>query len=86
MKNHQPRLRVVAWMMLNSKNQVGQASLPAGALGPIIRMEGIDTAGRMAWTKFALDPDVCMTLKEVEQRRRGQVKKRATRDCNLQAW
>jgi hypothetical protein len=66
-------LRVVAWV-LHSSFPVRQASVPARALGPIIRMEGLGAAVR--WTKvtFALAPEVGMTLIEVKQRRKGRVK------------
>jgi hypothetical protein len=66
-------LRVVAWV-LHSSFPVRQASFPARALGPVIRMEGRGAAVR--WTKetFALAPDGCMTLIEVKQRSKGRVK------------
>jgi hypothetical protein len=31
-KSHQPHLRVVAWLVLNSKNPIGQALIPALAM------------------------------------------------------
>ena len=42
MKNHQPRLRVVAWVLLNSKIPVYQAPFPIPKLGLLIRIAGID--------------------------------------------
>ena len=60
--------------MLHSSFPVRQASVPARALGPIIRMEGLGAAVRWTDRTFALAPEVCMTLIEVKQRGKGRVK------------
>jgi hypothetical protein len=41
-KNHQPRSRVVACVLLSPKKLVGQALFPARELELVIRMAGID--------------------------------------------
>jgi len=73
MKNHQPRLRVVAWVLQNSF-LIRQASLPAYGLEHIIRMKG--TGATLHWTGLRLElvPEVSMTLIEVNQRSKGRVK------------
>ena len=63
-KNHQPRLRVVAWNSDVASDSC-QAQLPAGVLSGLIRTAGIEAA--MARRK-------CMTLMEVDQRNAGRVK------------
>jgi hypothetical protein len=67
-------LRVVAWV-LHSSFPVRQASVPARAMGPIIRMEGLGAAVRWTDGTFALAQEGCMTLIEVKQRGKGRVKK-----------
>ena len=47
-----------------------QASIPACAMGLVIRMVGTDRAGCWTGSRFALALEVCMTLIEVEQRAR----------------
>jgi hypothetical protein len=65
---------VVAWV-LHSSFPVRQASFPARALMPVIRMEGLGAAVRRTDGTFALAPEGCMTLIEVKQRSKGRVKK-----------
>ena len=60
---------------VHSSFPVRQASFPARALEPIIRMEGLNAAVRWTEETFALAPEVCMTLIEVKQRSKGRVKK-----------
>ncbi len=73
-KNHQPRLRVVAWV-LPCCFLVRQASFPACALELLIRMAGIGTIMRRAGETFALAPEVCIPLISVEQSGKECVKK-----------
>jgi hypothetical protein len=73
MKNHQPRLRVVAWM-LHRCFLVRQASFPARVFELLIRMAGIGMAMRKTGEKLTLAPEVCITLIAVEQRNKGRVK------------
>ena len=71
-KNHQPRLRVVAWVLQNCF-VIRQASLPAYRLEHIIRMEGIGAALHGTGMRLELAPKVSMTLIEVNQRSKGRV-------------
>jgi hypothetical protein len=61
--------------VLHSSFPVRQASFPARAMGPIIRMEGLGAAVRWSKVTFALAPEMGMTLIEVKQRSKGRVKK-----------
>ncbi|MGP8226991.1 MAG: hypothetical protein ACLQGT_12655 [Terracidiphilus sp.] len=60
--------------MLHSSFPFRQASVPARALEPIIRMEGLGAAMHWIDGTFALAAEVCMTLIEVKQRSKGRVK------------
>jgi hypothetical protein len=73
MKNHQPRLRVVACVQQNCL-MIRQASLPAYGLEHIIRMEGAATALHMTGIRLELAPKVNITLIEVNQNAKGHVK------------
>lgn len=68
LKNHQPRLREVAWVVLNSENPICQASIPALLVGQVIRHAGIGGVQAMSGNGFVLAIDLCMMMIEVEQR------------------
>jgi hypothetical protein len=72
-KNHQPLLRVVAWMLQNF-SVIRQACLPAYGLVLIIRMEGIGAPLHGTGERLELALKLSMTLIEVNQRGRGRVK------------
>ncbi|MGA9068765.1 MAG: hypothetical protein WB424_00835 [Terracidiphilus sp.] len=73
MKSHQPRLRVVAWVLQN-RVLLRQALHPACGLKIIIRIEGAGAGLHLEETRLELAPEVSMTLIEVEQSGRGRVK------------
>jgi len=73
-KNHQPRLRVVAWV-LHDCSLIRQASSPASALELLIRMAGVGTAMHLTVRELALRPKVCIALISVEQRMKRRVNK-----------
>src|ERR1035437_4255310 len=76
-KSHQPRLRVVAWV-LDQLNPFRQAQFPARTLWVLIRMAGIRASPRTMVRRGVLEVAWCMTLMEVTQRRGGRVKKRGS--------
>jgi hypothetical protein len=71
MKNHQPRLRVVAWALHNERVSIGQADFPAREFEPLIRMAEI---GMMLAIRLVLAFDNFIGLIAVEQRRSSCVK------------
>jgi len=80
MKSHQPRLRVVAWMLQN-RFLLRQASLPGCGLDLIIRMEGAGAALHETGMRLELAPELSMTLIEVNQRGRLHVKQNKRNKC-----
>jgi hypothetical protein len=79
-KNHQPRSRVVAWV-LHYCSPVRQASLPARELEPIIRIARAGAVMRRTGKKLALAPEVCISLIAVEQTTKSRVKKAAANEA-----
>ena len=68
MKNHQPRLREGGLGDALLLKLAGQAYFPAHRLELVIRMAGMDGGMNRAGQGFALEPELFMTLNEVEQR------------------
>jgi len=73
-KSHQPRSRVVAWVLLCCY-PVGQAWFPARELEPLIRMARAGALIRGTGKKLAPAPEVCISLIAVEQTSQWCVKK-----------
>jgi hypothetical protein len=73
-KNHQPRLRVVAWVLLCCLS-VGQASLPAYGLEPIIRIKRTTAATRRRGKQLGLASFSRIGLNAVDQKCQNRVKK-----------
>ena len=71
MKNHQPRLRVVACVVAFLQNPVNQAVLPARGLCLLIRRLGIIPSPGMSGQQHELSWGICMTLSQVDQRCNG---------------
>ena len=73
MKNHQPRLRVVAWVLLNYES-FRQASFPARELEPLIRIAEMGKAPCRTVRRLVLGLHRYISLMKVDQRRGRRVK------------
>jgi hypothetical protein len=74
-ENHQPRSRVVAWVLKKMVNPLDQAPFPARVIGMLIRIDGIGRCAIAGQERLVIKRQRIIGLKAVDQTVGWRVKK-----------